>query len=153
MKTNSNQGSCLKRFDEKQIADRYRISAETFLLTFNLIFFSGMVKIFDGQWAVPVTEMVVLLGLPMTYFGVRSALKGAYFPGQIEKHGWLIIFISIAIGLLSMSFSILQIMKSGSIMDNGMLSGDLFFFFLGIPILATPIAFLIKKMNKEEAEE
>ena len=153
MTTKSNNGSYLsKRYDEKQLLDRYKISFETMVLMALLIFISGMIKIFHGQWAAPNTEMIILLSIPLTYFTIRSVLKGAYFTSYDEKYRWLVIILFLATGLLNIGTSLIQIMTGGSIIDNnGMFSENLFQFFLGIPLLAVSVASLIKgKTDKGE---
>ncbi|WNY24104.1 hypothetical protein MmiHf6_14330 [Methanimicrococcus hongohii] len=154
MTTNSKIDSYLsKHYDEKQLLDRYRISFETMWLTFLLIFVSGMVKIFYGPWAADNTEMMVLVSLPIAYFMVRSVLKGAYFSVQQKSYAGTLIFLA-AIGLLNIGISAVSLMNNGSIIENGMLSENLFQFFLGLPFILIPIAYLIKKkVGKNDAED
>lgn len=142
-----------KYFDERQLIERYRISFETMILTFILIYISGMVKIFHGPWAANNVEMMVLLVLPLTWFLVRSIMKGAYLSVQIRNYVWPAILFAL-IGLVNIIPAVYQIINGGAVIENGMLSEDLFQFFLGFPFLLVSAAYLIKRktdMNDEES--
>lgn len=156
MTTNSKIDSYLsKHYDEKQLLDRYRISFETMWLTFLLIFISGMINIFNGPWAADNTGMMILISIPTSYFMVRSVLKGAYFSIQQKSYTGTLILLAV-IGLFNIGVSAVSLMNGGSVIENGMLSENLFQFFLGLPFLLIPTAYLIKKKvgkNDEDDEE
>ncbi|WNY29072.1 hypothetical protein MmiEs2_12860 [Methanimicrococcus stummii] len=154
MTTNSKNNSYnSKHYDERQLIDRYRISFETLMLTFVLIFANGMIKLAYGPWAAENTEMMILLAIPTTYFLIRAVWKGAYFSAQMKSYTWSLVLFAI-LGLFNISVSIYSIMNGGTAIENGMPSENLFQFFLGIPFLAIPIVYMIKKaVTKEEDEE
>lgn len=142
-----------KHFDERQLIDRYKISSETMMLTFILIFISGFIKIFIGPWAAANTEMAVLVFIPTTYFLIRAVMKGAYFSVRLKSYTWSL-FIFAIIGLANLGNFIVQLMKDGMIIENGMLSETLFPLFLSMPFLFLVLTCLIKmKMTKNDDED
>jgi hypothetical protein len=142
-----------KHYDEKQLIDRYRISFETMILTFLLIMLSGMVKIFHGQWTTDNTEMIILLSLPATYFMIRSVMKGAYFSKK-EKHTTFTLILFAFIGIVNVITIVTYVMRGLPLIENGVLTENLFQLFLALPFLSIPIAYLIKKMtDKNENDE
>jgi len=143
-----------KHYDEKQLIDRYRISFETMWLTFVLILISGMRQIFHGTWAAANTEMIILLSLPATYFIIRSVLKGAYFSKK-EKHTTFTLILFAFIGIVNIITIVTYVMRGLPLIENGVLTENLFQLFLALPFLSIPIAYLIKKMSdkKENDEE
>lgn len=155
MTTNSNSkidSYYSKHYDEKQLIDRYRISFETMWLTFILIFIGGMIKIFYGPWAAANTEMMILLSLPTTYFAVRAIWKGAYFSVQQKSYTWPLIVFA-AVSLLNLGACVGLILTEGGIIENNMLSENLFQFFLALPFLMLVITYLIKKKTSKSEEE
>lgn len=154
MTTNSKLDSYFSNhYDEKQLVDRYRISFETMWLTFILIFIGGFIKIFYGPWAAANTEMAFLVFIPLTYFVIRSVLKGAYFSVQKKSHTWSLILI-VFIGVINLGNFAIQIISGGSIIEDGMLSETLFPLFVAIPFLLVPIVYFIQtKMSKNDEEE
>ncbi|MBZ3936416.1 DUF6773 family protein [Methanimicrococcus blatticola] len=142
-----------KHYDERQLISRYRISFETMWLTLILIFISGMFKVFYGPWAADNTEMMVLLSLPTTYFAVRAVWKGAYFSIQQKSYTWTIVSFTF-VGLLNLAAFIISIINGGTVIENGILSENLFQFFLALPFLALVITYAVKKiMSKNEEDE
>ncbi|MDL2261366.1 hypothetical protein LJC08_03940 [Methanimicrococcus sp. OttesenSCG-928-J09] len=144
-----------KHYDEKQLVDRYRISFETLMLTFILIFMSGTIKISYGQWATDNTEMIILMAIPATYFIIRSIWKGAYFSIKEKTHTWTLAF-SALICILYLATIVFSIYNGEPIIENGMLSENLFPFFIMLPFLAIIITYAIKKRvskNEEETDE
>ncbi len=154
MTTNSKIDSYLsKHFDEKQLLDRYRISFETMWLTFLMILVSGTIRIFHGPWAAANTEMMILISIPTSYFMVRSVLKGAYFSIQQKSYTGTLILLAV-IGLLNVGISVASVINNGSIIESGMLSENLFQFFLGLPFILIPAAYLVKKkIGKNDVED
>jgi|GEM_PF-1534338 len=144
-----------KHYDEKQLIDRYRISFETMTFTFLLIIMGGMVKIFHGPWAAANTEMVVLISIPFTYFIYCTVMKGAYFSKK-EKHTTFALILFTLIGVLNIATIITCVMRGFPLVENGILTENLFQFFLALPFFSIPIAYLIKKMsdkNEDDEEE
>ena len=141
-----------KHYDEKQLVDRYRISFETMWLTFILIFISGMIQIFHGPWAAANTEMVILLSLPVTYFMIRSVTKGAYFSRIEKSYTWSLILFA-AIGILNLAALILIALRGDPFIENGILTENLFQFFIALPLLSIPITYLIRKAISKDVKE
>ncbi|MDR2944222.1 MAG: hypothetical protein LBU81_03960 [Methanosarcinales archaeon] len=142
-----------KNYDERQMIDRYKISFETMLLTFVLIFISGMINIFHGPWAAGNTQMMILLSIPTSYFAVRVVLKRAYFSVRQKSYAVSLILFG-ATGLLNLGNFVLDLMNGGSIIENGVLSEDLFSFFLALPFILIPAAyFILKQTDKNNAED
>ncbi|MDV0445842.1 hypothetical protein MmiAt1_14420 [Methanimicrococcus sp. At1] len=152
MTANSNSYNS-KHYDEKQLTDRYKISFETLMLTFAMIFFGGMYKIVYGPWAAANTEMIILVGLPTTYFLIRAVWKGAYFSARMNSYTWSLVLFAV-LGLFNIGVSVYSVMNGGAAIENGMLSENLFQLFVGIPFLAIPIVYLIKKaVHKNDDED
>ena len=140
-----------KNLDEKQLIDKYRISFETMLLTFLLIFIDCMIKLFYGPWAVDTTEMIILISLPSTYFLVRSVMKGAYFSRTDNRT--LTLAFSAFIVIISIYIYALSATEGNWVLENGLLSGNLFQLFIALPFFATIVAYLIKKVTGKDVEE
>ena len=140
-----------KYYDEKQLVDRYRISFETMMLTFLLISICGMIKIFHGPWAADNTEMVILLSIPFTYFSIRSVLKGAYF--SRDKNHTLVLILFAFIGIINIATVAISVMGGKTLIENGMLTENLFQLFIALPFFAIIVSYLIKKMINKNIEE
>ena len=140
-----------KYYDEKQLVDRYRISFETMMLTFILIIISGLIKIFHGPWAANNTEMIILLSIPCTYFSIRSILKGAYF-SRDENHTFVLMLFAF-IGIMNIATIILSVTEGKMLIENGMLTENLFQLFIALPFFAILVSYLIKKMINKNIEE
>jgi len=141
-----------KHYDEKQLVDRYRISFETMTLTFLMIILSGMVKIFYGPWAADNTEMIVLISIPFTYFMFRTVMKGAYFSRNEKNTAFVLILLTLT-GVLNIATIVICVMRGSPLIENGMLTENLFQFFLALPFFSTPMAYLIKKIADKNDEE
>jgi len=153
MTTNSKMDNYFsKHYDEKQLVDRYRISFETMWLTFVLILISGMIKIFHGPWAAANTEMIILLSLPATYFIIRSVMKSAYFSRTEKSYTWTLIIFA-AIGILNLATIIIIALGGDPFIENGILTENLFQFFIALPLLSIPITYLIKKAISKDVKE
>ena len=140
-----------KNLDEKQLIDKYRISFETMLLTFLLIFIDCMIKLFYGPWAEDPTEMIILISLPSTYFLVRSVMKEAYFSRNDNRT--LTLVLSAFIVIINIYIYVLSATEGNWIFENGLLSGNLFQLFFALPFFATIVAYLIKKVASKDVEE
>jgi len=140
-----------KYYDEKQLVDRYRISFETMMLTFILISISGMIKIFHGPWAADNTEMALLLSIPFTYFSIRSVLKGAYF-SRDENHTFVLILFAL-IGILNVATVVISVLGGKMLIENGMLTENLFQLFIALPFFAIIASHLVTKMANKKTEE
>ena len=122
-------------------------------LTFLLILLSGMVKIFHGTWAADNTEMMVLISIPFMYFTFRTVMKGAYF-SEKEKHTTVMVILLAFVGILNIFTIAVSAMQGMPLIENGILTENLFQFFLSLPFLSIPVAYLIKKMSdKNENDE
>ena len=153
MTQNSNMDKYFsKHYDEKQLVDRYRISFETMWLTFVLILISGMINIFHGPWAAANTEMIILLSLPATYFMVRSVMKGAYFSRNEKSYTFSLILFAV-IGLLNLATLIIIALRGDPLIENGILTENLFQLFIALPLLSIPITYLIKKAISKDIKE
>ena len=138
-------------FDEKQLIDRYKISFETMWLIIILISVNGMIKIVYGAWAVASTEMAILLFPPMIYFVTRSIMKNAYFSISQKSHTSLVMFVFISV--LYISIFIITLMDGESIIENGMLSGNLSYLFMGLSFLFISVVYLIKNVMNRAVKE
>ena len=143
----------LEKFDEKQLIDRLKISFETMILTFYLIMINLFILSFYGPWAADTTEMSILYSIPISYFVIRSVMKEVYFVKNEKNRGFTIAISTLA-GITMMFASMASIfLNGGIIIENGVLSAKLVFFFIGLSLLSVPIAYLIKKMTQKNVEE
>ena len=143
----------LKHYDEKQLLDMYRISCETMLFTFVLITINGLIKMIYRPWAVASTEAATLILIPLTYFAIRSVLSEAYFSRQTKSYKWTFVWTT-SIGILSLVDMIIGHLVFGhSIIEDGVLSGYFYNFFLSVFLLSVPITYFIKKVIVKKVGE
>ena len=141
-----------EKYDEKQLIDRLKISFETMMMTFVLILINFFILYYYRPWAADTTEMAILYSIPATYFITRSVTKEAYFVKN-EKNGGLLLVLCALAGIMTMLASVItMVVNDMPIIENGLISAELSPFFIGLPILSAPIAYLIKKIIQKNVE-
>jgi len=140
-----------ENFDEKQVFDSYKLSFETLWLTFLLIFINCFIKIWFGPFAEPSVEMGFLISIPITYFAIRSIIKGAYFGKNVKNKTRVFAFL-VFTGIVMLISPVIYLAKGGSIIENGLIASPMSLFISAFTLFLIPIAYLIKKITQKNVE-
>lgn len=95
-----------EQFDELQIRNRQKIAYQTMFLTLVEIVMNGIIKdVFIANWATPMLEAIILIGIPILYFISMCIWKNAYFTDEGVKPN-IIMVIFLVIGIRGIVFAI-----------------------------------------------
>ncbi|MDR0861724.1 MAG: hypothetical protein LBN30_02980 [Oscillospiraceae bacterium] len=143
-----------QKFDERQLAVRYRVFARMCMMMLGLLFACMFVEGGLELEVAPHWLMYLLIAtISFAAGGIELLLRGAYF----EKNGmgWGVPYLLLAVALLSFVMNVIEFARGDAFAANGMLTEDGTFFLLSLMWIAFGTVGVVKsrQLRKVEPDE
>ncbi len=141
-------------YDEYQLAIRYRVSTQAFIIICALTFVNGIVNDYY-IWATFVTQSLVLIMIPVLYCIIVMTLKGAYISNN-DKNPFITIGCFIFLAIIGYYGFVSGYLREGMefIIKDNMLNADSQTLIMAIFWTIVSVTNLYKyRQNRKQEEE